>query len=409
MSFLQEAVLRRYFGFLLGFLALLTGFGVFCGTAWVQAEQEVLLAHDRAFASSLLEEDVPPVAIVRALKQAQETEQGAALLREAGWTEQTGALFFPAVREAAARTLPMAVGGSLLLALSLLGGSLLFLTRLDRLFQRAGASVERFTRGDFHSRFPRGRTGAFSHLLASVDELAMALESKGEAERRAKEFLKDALSDISHQLKTPLAALHMYNEIVLEEPENAEAVRQFSEKAAQALRRMEDLIGTLLKVMRLDAGSIPFEKELYSMGEVLLRATEELTTRAQREGKRIRWEGLPEEPVLCDLAWTSEAVGNLVKNALDHTEAGDEVCLSWQRSPLMLRLVVSDNGCGIPPEELPHIFKRFYRGRGGSSQEGVGLGLPLAKSIVEGQGGILTVESAPGRGTAFTLSFLTKL
>ena len=150
MSFLQEAVLRRYFGFLLGFLALLTGFGIFCGTAWVRAEQEVLLAHDRAFASSLLEEDVPPVAIVRALKQAQETEQGAALLREAGWTEQTGALFFPAVREAAARTLPMAVGGSLLLALSLLGGSLLFLTRLDRLFQRAGASVERFTRGDFH-------------------------------------------------------------------------------------------------------------------------------------------------------------------------------------------------------------------------------------------------------------------
>ena len=145
----------------------------------------------------------------------------------------------------------------------------------------------------------------------------MALESKGEAERRAKEFLKDALSDISHQLKTPLAALHMYNEIVLKEPENAEAVRQFSEKAAQALRRMEDLIGTLLKVMRLAAGSIPFEKELYSMGEVLLRATEELTTRAQREGKRIRWEGLPEEPVLCDLAWTSEAVGNLVKNALD--------------------------------------------------------------------------------------------
>lgn len=145
------------------------------------------------------------------------------------------------------------------------------------------------------------------------------------------------------------------------------------------------------------------------MGEVLLRATEELTTRAQREGKRIRWEGLPEEPVLCDLAWTSEAVGNLVKNALDHTEAGGEVCLSWQRSPLMLRLVVSDNGCGIPPEELPHIFKRFYRGRGGNSQEGVGLGLPLAKSIVEGQGGILTVESAPGRGTAFTLSFLTKL
>ncbi|WP_411655378.1 sensor histidine kinase [Anaeromassilibacillus sp. SJQ-1] len=168
--------------------------------------------------------------------------------------------------------------------------------RFPALSDEAGPpfSARRRSRGAVHTRgfsqpVPARPDGGVFHLLASVDELAMALESKGEAERRAKEFLKDALSDISHQLKTPLAALHMYNEIVLEEPENAETVRQFSEKAAQALRRMEDLIGTLLKVMRLDAGSIPFEKELYSMGEVLLRATEELTTRAQREGKRIRW------------------------------------------------------------------------------------------------------------------------
>ena len=98
MSFLQEAVLRRYFGFLLGFLALLTGFGIFCGTAWVRAEQEVLLAHDRAFASSLLEEDVPPVAIVRALRQAQETELGAVLLGGAGRLRQA-----PPVGRTAAR------------------------------------------------------------------------------------------------------------------------------------------------------------------------------------------------------------------------------------------------------------------------------------------------------------------
>ena len=330
MNFLQESVLRLYFAFLLLFLALLTGFGILYGTNCIQAEKNLLLAHDRAFVSSLLEEDIPPETILRALKQAKETERGAALLRQSGWTERTSALFLPQVRQAAAVSMGTAVGGVLLLALFLMGGSLFFLTRLDRLYRRAGEAVERFSGGDFTRRLPRGRTGSFSHLLAAVDELAVALQSKSEAERKAKEFLKDALSDISHQLKTPLAALAMYNEIILEEPENRTTVQEFSQKAAQALSRREGLIGTLLKVMRLDAGSVPFERGIYTMQELVLRSTEELTTRAQREGKHICFDGPPEERIFCDLAWTSEAVGNLVKNALDHTEMGGEVCLSWQ-------------------------------------------------------------------------------
>ena len=173
MNFLQESVLRRYFAFLLLFLALLTGFGILYGTNCIQAEKNLLLAHDRAFVSSLLEEDIPPETILRALRQS-------------GWTERTSALFLPQVRQAAAVSMGTAVGGVLLLALFLMGGSLFFLTRLDRLYRRAGEAVERFSGGDFTRRLPRGRTGSFSHLLAAVDELAVALQSKSEAERKAK-------------------------------------------------------------------------------------------------------------------------------------------------------------------------------------------------------------------------------
>lgn len=162
MNFLQESVLRRYFAFLLLFLALLTGFGILYGTNCIQAEKNLLLAHDRAFVSSLLEEDIPPETILRALKQAKETERGAALLRQSGWTERTSALFLPQVRQAAAVSMGTAVGGVLLLALFLMGGSLFFLTRLDRLYRRAGEAVERFSGGDFTRRLPRGRTGSFS-------------------------------------------------------------------------------------------------------------------------------------------------------------------------------------------------------------------------------------------------------
>ena len=101
-------------------------------------------------------------------------------------------------------------------------------------------------------------------------------------------------------------------------------------------------------------------------------------------------------------------MANLVKNALDHMDGGGKVEISWYRSPAMFRIAVKDNGEGIAPEDIHHIFKRFYRSKTAKKREGIGLGLPLAKAIVEGQGGSLSVKSEPGAGTEFTLSFLTQ-
>src|SRR5699024_5324940 len=106
--------------------------------------------------------------------------------------------------------------------------------------------------------------------------------------------------------------------------------------------------------------------------------------------------------------WTQEALSNLIKNALDHTDAGGIVTVRWKTSPGLFRLSVADTGEGISPADLPHIFKRFYRSSHFSSS-GFGLGLPLARSIIEDQGGMIFVESAPGRGSVFTISFLTDL
>ena len=107
--------------------------------------------------------------------------------------------------------------------------------------------------------------------------------------------------------------------------------------------------------------------------------------------------------------WTSEAIGNIVKNALDHTQDGGIVHITWERTPAMFRILISDNGTGIAPEDIHHIFKRFYRSKHSLDTQGIGLGLPLAKSIIEGQGGVIAVQSEIGNGTTFTLSFLTEL
>ncbi len=220
--------------------------------------------------------------------------------------------------------------------------------------------------------------------------------------------MKRTISDISHQLKTPLAALAMYQEIIEAEPDNAETVRQFSAKIGTSLKRMEQLIQSMLKITRLDTGNIVFEKGRYKIAELIALSINELTTRAQNEDKQLLIDGDSRQTVTCDLGWTGEAIGNIVKNALDHTEPGGTVRITGERSPAALHLCISDNGSGIAPEDLHHVFKRFYRSKHSLDTQGVGLGLPLAKSIIEGQGGLISVQSELNEGTTFTISFLTE-
>ena len=115
--------------------------------------------------------------------------------------------------------------------------------------------------------------------------------------------------------------------------------------------------------------------------------------------------------LLCDRDWLIEAIDNIVKNALDHTANGDTVRIEWKALSNAVQIVVKDNGCGIHPEDLHHIFKRFYRSRFSKDKQGIGLGLPLAKAIVEAHSGSIEVDSELGRGTTFTMNFLipTKL
>ena len=199
----------------------------------------------------------------------------------------------------------------------------------------------------------------------------------------------------------------MYQEIIENEPDNPETVREFSLKIGTALKRIEQLIQSMLKITRIDAGSISFEKSNYSIPNILNHAISELTTRADNEKKEIVIDGDLEQMLYCDIEWMGEAIGNIIKNALDHTDAGGKIKISWEQTPAMIRIFITDNGHGISQEDIHHIFKRFYRSKNTSDSQGIGLGLPLAKAIVEGQGGILSVQSERLQGTTFTLSFLT--
>lgn len=401
----------------------------------------LLFEHDARLASSLLEQGVPKQTAAQAIAYAREdtaetaadAQETAADGKENGResiAEMTGKV--PDARRSdapgevllgqlglerggTARRMPsfhafctaerMRALSAALFFLLLFGTVLWYLQKRDRIYREAIAAIENCGQDDFSLKLPELYDGTLYQLFSRINFMAAMLKTRQETENRVKEFLKATVSDISHQLKTPLAALSMYQEILRNESEQAETVALFAEKSKAALTRMEGLIQVLLKITRLDAGSVAFFKKEFDAKELVLEAQEELTTRAEREGKEILLSGDEGAGVYCDPEWSREALGNLIKNALDHTGRGDQIRIAWEQTPLMTRFTVADNGEGIEKEDLPHIFKRFYRCENSRNRQGTGLGLSLVKSIADGQGGTVSVESEPGRGSLFVLAF----
>lgn len=407
MKFMYERQARRFYLFLAAICMLQICILGSCGIFQAQDIRRILVKRELAAASYLLKQDISPVLVASAWNHREVTEEGRELLESIGHTEQNQSYLYLLIDQTTFPLIVILLSVGVIFAVLLLAGAGLFLQNREQMYEDAETVITQYAERHFEALLPTGETGSVYQLFGSIEQLAMSLQAKSETEYRTKIFLRDMISNISHQLKTPLAALNMYMEIITEEPQNEETVRKFSQKSMKSLERMEQLIQSLLKMARLDTGNIVFEKRECFAAELAKQAVNDLLERTKQEGKKILIKGNPEELLFCDQEWTKEAVGNLVKNALDHTEAKGEVCVSWERTPVFFRLTVEDDGSGISPEDIHHIFKRFYRSRNSSDRQGTGLGLSLAKSIVEGQGGSLSVESRLGEGSIFRMTFLT--
>lgn len=408
MSFIHDRQARYYCYFLFALIAFIFGAGICLEARQTAAAREMLLTHDNAVAASLLEQGVSREIIATALSNTDTSAAGKQFLAAIGLSDNMAANRLSYVSFVRKAMLPLFWGAGLFLGSSMIVGAVLFLWGRERLYREAQRIIRNYIDGDYTLRLPQTSEGTIYQMLSSIDQLATMLQAQKDTDRKAKEFLKNTISDISHQLKTPLAALMMYQEIMESEPDHPDTIKVFCAKTESALKRMEQLIQSMLKITRLDAGSIQFEKNRYSLSDLICHALSELTTRAHNENKEIVTDGDEEQTFFCDREWTVEAIANIVKNALDHTDPGGRICISWERTPATVRICIADNGHGIAPEDIHHIFKRFYRSKKTLETQGAGLGLPLAKAIVEGQGGILSVQSEPMQGTTFTMSFLTE-
>lgn len=244
--------------------------------------------------------------------------------------------------------------------------------------------------------------GELSILKNNLYKVITLLQSQNDYLKNDKLYLADSIADISHQLKTPLTSMMVMCEL-LENEENPDKRQEFVSVINNQLSKMNWLITNILKISKLDADATEFKREEVSILSVLDDSLKPFALTAELKNIAIQ-NGANDFVFNGDESWTVEAVSNIVKNCLEHTNDGGKIIIASESTNLYNKLTISDNGCGIAEEDLPHIFERFYHGKN-SSKDSVGIGLALAKTVFEKENASVTVESEQGRGSVFEIRF----
>lgn len=251
------------------------------------------------------------------------------------------------------------------------------------------------------------REGTAGVLYSNYYKMVRALMDSRDRVLDEKKFLRDIISDISHQLKTPLASLNVFIDLLVENklPGDEERRKVLCE-AQNQLSRMEWMVMSMLKLARIEAGAVEFEKKETNVFGMLSEAVGGVRVLTDKKKQNLKLTCDESCTMNVDSDWLIEAITNLLKNASDYSEHGTNIELRFEDNNVCQRIYVIDEGNGIEEKELPNIFKRFYRVKREVNPNSVGIGLSLTKSIVNGMGGGIRVDSEIGKGTCFTITFL---
>lgn len=269
---------------------------------------------------------------------------------------------------------------------------------------RMSRDIDAILHGNETLTFQSCKEGELAILQNEIAKMTIRLSEQAEALKADKLFLADAIADISHQIRTPLTSLNLMvsflNEPELPEPRRLELTREIM----QMLSRIDWLITTLLKMSKLDAGTIAFTKEQVSVSELIKKASQPLAVSMELRGQELLISCDADCGYTGDLAWSVEAVGNVLKNCMEHTPEGGRVEVKTSQNAIYTEIIIQDNGAGIAEEDLPHLFERFYRGKNAGEQS-FGIGLALARMIVTNQNGIIKAENRENGGARFMIRF----
>ena len=269
--------------------------------------------------------------------------------------------------------------------------SLFFTYQRYRKIAELSLLIDKLLHGDETISFGQFQEGELSVLHDEISKMTRRLIEQAEALKKEKGNLADALADISHQLKTPLTSLNILNASLCNEKMTDEERYELIRKQAMLLSRMEWLIATLLKISKLDAGTITLKPQEICLKDVVEKAIRPLEIAAELK-------------LTLDTDWTAEALGNVIKNCIEHSPEGSTIEIKAIERPLLTQVIIEDNGIGFQEKDIPHLFDRFYQGSG-SAIGNAGLGLALAKTIIVNQGGVIQAKNRKSGGAEFEICF----
>ncbi len=260
------------------------------------------------------------------------------------------------------------------------------------------------TMSDISHQLRTNQEGQIGLLKTELLKMTNILKEKAELLQKEKIFLNDTMSDISHQLRTPMTSLMILNDLMYDDLPN-EVKIDFLDKIKHQLNRMDWLIKSMLKLSKVDAKVIDFKKEKINIKELIHKATAPIIIPMEIKNQNLIIEGDDTSSYIGDMSWSVEALVNIIKNCVEHTKENGQIHISYEENPIYSKIIIKDSGEGIDKKDIAHIFKRFYRGKSSSKTESVGIGLAMAKSIINSQNGDISVSSEKDKGTTFNITF----
>ncbi|WP_409174114.1 sensor histidine kinase [Brevibacillus fortis] len=250
--------------------------------------------------------------------------------------------------------------------------------------------------------------GELSILKNDIYKVTLTLSEQSTLLKKDKQYLAETLSNISHQLKTPLASMFVMADLLNNPSLPKEKREEFLGKIINQLKRIEWLVTSLLKLSKIDVQSVIFKKELVSVKKMINKALEPLLVPMELKNQELSFSCKEDLFVYGDENWTVEAILNVIKNGIEHTPVGGHIAISCEETPLYTQIVIADSGEGISPEDAPHIFERFYKGKNAGA-DSIGIGLAMSKTILQSQNADVFMESQIGVGTTFKIKFYKQM
>ena len=278
-----------------------------------------------------------------------------------------------------------------------------FARRRYRAMAELSLCIDRVLHGYDNALITEHNEGELSILESEVKKMTIRLMESAGLLRAEKASLSRAIEDIFHQIRTPLTALNIEAALLAEEDLAYERRVRLTREVRRQLQRVEWLVEALLKMSRIDAGTVEFSRDMITVRELVEKAAEPLSIPMELRGQRLEIV-VGDETYTGDMAWSAEAIGNVLKNCMEHTPAGGTISVEAEETALYTQITTRDNGPGFVKEDIPHLFERFYKGRNAGT-DSIGIGLALARMIVAEQEGTITADNPAEGGARFAIRF----